>query len=116
MGVGGHQSDAAEAAGGQVAEEPQPAGPVLGHKWELSLRALFEHETVLHTAAEGLVVAFFAALAGWPRANRTFQTTCVGFALMSASGIFVHLSGGYIEAHFHFFVMLAFLALCSICA
>ena len=28
--VGGHQSDAAEAAGGQVAEEPQPAGAVLG--------------------------------------------------------------------------------------
>ena len=89
------------------------AGPVLGHTWDLSLHALVEHGTVLHTAAEGLVVALFATLAGWPRANRTFQTTCVGFALMSASGIFVHLSGGYIEAHFHFFVMLAFLALCQ---
>jgi len=89
------------------------AGPVLGHRWELSLHALIEHGTVLHTALEGLVVAFFAALAGWPRVSRTFQTTCVGFALMSASGIFVHLSGGYIEAHFHFFVMLAFLALCQ---
>src|SRR6266568_470443 len=60
-----------------------------------------------------LVVAFFAALASWPRASRTFQATCVGFGLMSASGILVHLSGGYIEAHFHFFVMLAFLALCQ---
>src|SRR5436309_3181481 len=89
------------------------AGPLLGHRWELSLRALFAHETVLHTAAEGLVVAFFAALASWPRASRTFQATCVGFGLMSASGILVHLSGGYIEAHFHFFVMLAFLALCQ---
>jgi PAS domain S-box-containing protein len=89
------------------------AGPVLGHRWELSVRALTAHGTVLHTALEGLVVALFAALAGWPRASRTFQTTCVGFALMSASGIFVHLSGGYIEAHFHFFVMLAFLALCQ---
>ena len=31
--VGGHQPDAAEAAGGQVSEEPQPAGTVLsgGH-------------------------------------------------------------------------------------
>jgi PAS domain S-box-containing protein len=89
------------------------AGPFLGHRWELSLHALVEHGTVLHTAAEGLVVAFFAALACWPRASRTVQTTCLGFALMSASGIFVHLSGGYIEAHFHFFVMLAFLALCQ---
>ena len=30
---------------------------------------------------------------------------------MSSSAILVHLSGGYIELHFHFFVMLAFLAL-----
>jgi hypothetical protein len=28
--VGGHQPDAGEAARGQVAEEPQPAGAVLG--------------------------------------------------------------------------------------
>jgi len=30
---------------------------------------------------------------------------------MSSSAILVHLSGGYIEFHFHFFVMLVFLAL-----
>jgi signal transduction histidine kinase len=30
---------------------------------------------------------------------------------MSSSAILVHLSGGYIEFHFHFFVMLSFLAL-----
>jgi PAS domain S-box-containing protein len=87
------------------------AGPLLGHRWEFSLAALIHHGTVLHTAAEGLAVAFFAAIASWPRATRTFQATAVGFGLMSASGVLVHLSGGYIEAHFHFFVMLAFLAL-----
>jgi len=32
---------------------------------------------------------------------------------MSSSAILVHLSGGYIEFHFHFFVMLTFLALCQ---
>ena len=87
------------------------AGPLLGHRWELSLAALLHHGTVLHTAMEGLAVAVFAALASWPRASRTFQASAVGFGLMSASGVLVHLSGGYIEAHFHFFVMLAFLAL-----
>ncbi len=87
------------------------AGPVLGHRWEFSLSAVVHHGTVLHTAAEGLVVAFFAALACWPRRSRTFQATAVGFGLMSSSAILVHLSGGYIEAHFHFFVMLVFLAL-----
>jgi PAS domain S-box-containing protein len=89
------------------------AGPILGHAWELSLAAIFRHETILHTAAEGSIIAFFAAIAGWPRASRTFQATAVGFGLMSSSAILVHLSGGYIEAHFHFFVMLAFLALCQ---
>jgi PAS domain S-box-containing protein len=89
------------------------SGPVLGHRWEWSFAALFADGTVLHAAAEGGIVAVFAAVAGWPRASRTFQATCVGFGLMSASGILVHLSGGYIEAHFHFFVMLAFLALCQ---
>jgi len=89
------------------------AGPVLGHRWELSLGAIFEHGTVLHTAGEGLIVAVFAVLAGWRKAGRTLQATAIGFGLMSSSAILVHLSGGYIEFHFHFFVMLTFLALCQ---
>ena len=86
-------------------------GPVLGYSRELSLEALFRDGTVLHTIGEGLIVAFFALLATWPGSSRAFQATAVGFGLMSASAIFVHLSGGYIEFHFHFFVMLVFLAL-----
>jgi PAS domain S-box-containing protein len=66
---------------------------------------------VLHAVGEGLIVAFFAALTSWSGASRTFRATAVGFGLMSSSAILVHLSGGYIELHFHFFVMLAFLAL-----
>jgi PAS domain S-box-containing protein len=87
------------------------SGPILGYRWELSLRAPFQDGTVLHAVGEGLIVAFFAALTSWSGASRTFQATAVGFGLMSSSAILVHLSGGYIELHFHFFVMLAFLAL-----
>ena len=89
------------------------AGPVLGHRWDFSPTAIFEHGTVLHTAGEGLIVAMFAVVAGWRRASRTLQATAIGFGLMSSSAILVHLSGGYIEFHFHFFVMLTFLALCQ---
>jgi len=89
------------------------AGPALGHRWQLSVHALIEHGTVLHTAGEGSIVAMFAVLAGWRRAGRTVQATAIGFGLMSSSAILVHLSGGYIEFHFHFFVMLTFLALCQ---
>ena len=37
------------------------------------------------------------------------QASAVGFGLLSSSAILVHLSGGLIELHFHFFVMLVFL-------
>jgi PAS domain S-box-containing protein len=86
-------------------------GPVLGYAWTLSVEALFEDGTVLHTVAESLVVAVFAVLAALKWTNRAFRATAVSFGLMSASAIIVHLSGGYIEFHFHFFVMLVFLAL-----
>ncbi len=87
------------------------AGFVLGYRRDLDPGALLREDTILHTMGEGLIVAFFAALATWSRANRTVQATAVGFGLMSSSAILVHLSGGYIEFHFHFFVMLVFLAL-----
>ncbi|HEX2385746.1 MAG TPA: GAF domain-containing protein, partial [Candidatus Binatia bacterium] len=86
-------------------------GPILGHRWDLDPGAFLRHGTVLHTLAEAAIVALFATIGGWRRATRTVQATAVGFGLMSASGILVHLSGGYIELHFHFFVMLTFLAL-----
>ena len=38
-------------------------GPVVGYTWELSLTAPFRDGTVLHTVAEGLIVAVFALLA-----------------------------------------------------
>lgn len=39
------------------------------------------------------------------------RSVIASFGLLSASGILVHLSGGLIEAHFHFFVMVALVAL-----
>jgi hypothetical protein len=86
-------------------------GPVLGYSWELSFDALFHDGTVLHTVGEGSLVAFFALLASRKGTKRKFRATVVGIGLMTSSAILVHLSGGYIEFHFHFFVMLAFLAL-----
>jgi PAS domain S-box-containing protein len=89
------------------------AAAVLGKHWELSFRALFDDDSGLHIIGEALVVALFGLLACWRRAGRTLRATFVGFGLMSSSAILVYLSGGYIEFHFHFFVMLTFLALCQ---
>ncbi|HEX9445544.1 MAG TPA: GAF domain-containing protein, partial [Candidatus Binatia bacterium] len=82
-----------------------------GYRPEWSLPALMHDDTILHTAGEGLIVAAFALIARWKGGGRTFQATVVGLGLMTSSAILVHLSGGYIEMHFHFFVMLVFLAL-----
>jgi signal transduction histidine kinase len=86
-------------------------GPLFGYRWEWNLQSFFRGETVLHAVGEGLIVAFFAALASWKGTSRSFQASAIAFGLMSSSAILVHLSGGYIELHFHFFVMLTFLAL-----
>jgi signal transduction histidine kinase len=86
-------------------------GPALGYSWEPSAGALFRDGTVWHTFLEGTVVALFAALGSIRRMGRSWQAVAVALGLMTASATLVHLSGGYIEIHFHFFVMLTFLAL-----
>ena len=89
------------------------ASLVVAKHWELSLWAPLDDDNGLHVMSEALLVGLFGLLACWRRAGRTLQATFVGFGLMSSSAILVHLSGGYIELHFHFFVMLTFLALCQ---
>jgi PAS domain S-box-containing protein len=86
-------------------------GPVLGYRWEVSLSAAFADGMVLHTFAESLAVAFFASVGTWAKRRRNVQATAVAVGLLSSSAFLVHLSGGYIEMHFHFLVMVAFLAL-----
>ena len=52
-----------------------------------------------------------AALANWSRLGRRQRTVLAAFSAMTVSMALVKLSGGYIEAHFHFFVFIAVLAL-----
>jgi diguanylate cyclase (GGDEF)-like protein/PAS domain S-box-containing protein len=46
-----------------------------------------------------------------PRGGRTFRSVMSALGLMMAAALLVHFSGGVIEAHFHFFVMVALLSL-----
>jgi PAS domain S-box-containing protein len=86
-------------------------GPLLADNWEMSLGAITHEDSVLHAVSEGFLVGVFAFLGGWLRASRALRAALVGLGLISSSAILVHLLGGYIELHFHFFVMLTFLAL-----
>jgi PAS domain S-box-containing protein len=66
--------------------------------------ALFEANVVAIPAATAL-------LAGRMTHNRHVLGTIVAFGLLISSATIVHLSGGAIEAHFHFFVMMSVLLL-----
>ena len=85
-------------------------GPILGYAWDLNFAAFLKDDTIPHVLLEASVVALFATIASWNRIGATVQAVCVALGLVSSSAIFVHLSGGYIELHFHFFVMVVFLA------
>ncbi|MGM0682881.1 MAG: methyl-accepting chemotaxis protein [Halobacteriota archaeon] len=51
------------------------------------------------------------ALANWSRLGRRQRTVLAAFSAMTVSMALVKFSGGYIEAHLHFFVFVAVLAL-----
>ena len=57
------------------------------------------------------VILGTAALATWSGLGRRQRTVLTAFSLMSVSMAMVKLSGGYIEAHFSFFVFIGVLAL-----
>ncbi|HVE73689.1 MAG TPA: SpoIIE family protein phosphatase [Mycobacteriales bacterium] len=66
--------------------------------------------SLTHSLLESLVLPT-AALVAMSPLNRSIRTASSSLGLLSASGVLVHLSGGLIEMHFHFFVMVAVVAL-----
>lgn len=54
---------------------------------------------------------FFAVLAQLRRGSRRVQSLIVTIGLLSCSALIVHITGGLIQAYFHFFVMVAALSL-----
>lgn len=77
----------------------------------LFLWALLKDLGLPHAVVEALLVALPSAAATWLFTDRRRSSALVAFALISCSAVVVHLSSGYIEAHFHFFVMIVALTL-----
>jgi signal transduction histidine kinase len=65
---------------------------------------------IWHSLAEGAAVAAFA-VGAWIVQTRRAQAAMASLGILSSSAILVHLSGGTIEAHFHFFVMIGVISL-----
>jgi hypothetical protein len=66
---------------------------------------------IIHSIAEGGIVLVLAAVASQPRVSRRVRTSAATVGLVTSSAVLVHLSGGVIEAHFHFFAMVGIITL-----
>ncbi len=65
----------------------------------------------VHELDGALAVAVLAALAGSRRLSRTLRTACASLGLLVAAALLIHDSGGLIEWHFYFFVLIIVLTL-----
>jgi diguanylate cyclase (GGDEF)-like protein/PAS domain S-box-containing protein len=90
------------------------------HRWMLGLLwfhvaglfafSLIEGFPVWHAAVDAAPVAA-AAVADRFADGRKLRSAITATGLLTASALVVHISGGYVEAHFHFFVMIVVLTL-----
>ncbi|MBW3583373.1 MAG: PAS domain S-box protein [Euryarchaeota archaeon] len=64
-----------------------------------------------HVFLEVFVIAGAALVASLPILGRRFRSVAASFGLVTCSAVLTHFSGGFIEAHFHFFVMVAVIAM-----
>ena len=76
----------------------------------MSVYGLAEGFSLLHGLLEGAAVVVFALLGTLLR-DRRARSVAVSLGLLTASALAVHISGGVIEAHFYFFVVIMLLTL-----
>jgi diguanylate cyclase (GGDEF)-like protein len=81
------------------------------HVVGLTAFGLFRGQTVPHMMVEGGILALPALMASTEWVPLRMRVAAASFGLITASAILVHLWGGVIEAHFHFFVMIGVLTL-----
>ncbi|MHB8235223.1 MAG: bifunctional diguanylate cyclase/phosphohydrolase [Solirubrobacteraceae bacterium] len=69
------------------------------------------HTTVVHAIDAGIGIGVLAALGASPRLSRNLRMASASLGLLSAAALFIHASGGLIEMHFYFFVLVIVLTL-----
>ena len=81
------------------------------HAVGLAIFALAQGYGVVHSLQEGAIVASTATAATLAGTRKRMAATLVSLGLITSSAVLVHIWGGVIEAHFHFFVMIVLLSL-----
>jgi diguanylate cyclase (GGDEF)-like protein len=64
-----------------------------------------------HSALHASALLLFAVLGMMRRLRPVARATCVSLGLLTAAALLVHITGGLIEAHFYFFVVIVALTL-----
>ena len=81
------------------------------HALGLAAFGILQGVPLPQTLSEAAVVALAALIAGRKQGSRGFRAAVATLGLVTSSAVLVHLSGGYVEAHFHFFVVLGIITL-----
>ncbi|MEA3201685.1 MAG: two-component system, NarL family, sensor histidine kinase BarA [Thermoplasmata archaeon] len=84
---------------------------VFAHAVGVAIFGLYRGFSAPQSLAEGALIGLIGLIAAFPGTKRRFRGAVAALALVTASAVIVQFSGGYIEAHFHFFVVLAVIAL-----
>ena len=81
------------------------------HVVAIPIYAVGRGNSIGHAWVETSPVLIAALVAGFMRLGRGLEASVAAAGLMTSSGVIVHLSGGMVEAHFHFFVMIPVIAM-----
>jgi diguanylate cyclase len=81
------------------------------HVAGVAVFALVRGKGAAHAVAEVSPMAALAVAAALPVLGRRARSAAAVLGLITASAVIVHLSGGVVEAHFHFFVMIGVITL-----
>ena len=69
------------------------------------------HSSTVHQLDGGLALGVLALLGGASRLSRELRSACASLGLLVAAALLIHESGGLIEWHFYFFVLIVVLTL-----
>jgi diguanylate cyclase (GGDEF)-like protein/PAS domain S-box-containing protein len=73
--------------------------------------AVLRGQSLLHSLTEAALIAAFAVAAEALHRHRRVATVVASLGLLTCSAVLVHLSGGVVEAHFHYFVIVGVVTL-----
>jgi diguanylate cyclase (GGDEF)-like protein len=80
------------------------------HAAGLLLASILLGELHIEGVVGSIAVGLLAIISDRPWGNRRLRACLASVGLLASSAVMVHLSGGVIEMHFHFFVALAVIA------